>query len=88
MKIAEGRRSATRTGEEDDICPRRARSSDATPYQSGVNLSRALEAVLITYQGVQHGVVNRGVACVDVPVLRYLTDLTLPSADLSCTAGG
>lgn len=60
----------------------------ATPHQGGMNLARALHAGLITYEGVQHGVVGQGVACIDEPVLRYLTDLTPPAPDLRCAAAG
>ncbi|WP_336082112.1 alpha/beta hydrolase [Nocardia sp. SSK8] len=60
----------------------------ATPHPGGVALARALNATLITYEGVQHGVVGQGVACVDEPVLRYLVELTPPPADLRCTAAG
>ncbi|MFE3544697.1 alpha/beta hydrolase [Nocardia sp. NPDC059177] len=56
----------------------------ATPHQGGVNLAHALDASLITYEGVQHGVVGQGVACVDDAVLRYLVDLTPPPAELRC----
>ncbi|MFG1791153.1 alpha/beta hydrolase [Nocardia sp. NPDC049149] len=58
----------------------------ATPYPGGVNLARALNARLITNEGVQHGVAGQGVPCVDEPVLRYLVDLTPPPADLYCPA--
>lgn len=56
----------------------------ATPYQAGVNLARQLEAPLVTFDGSQHTVVFNGDACVDTAVLAYLTELTLPPADLRC----
>lgn len=56
----------------------------ATPYPGGVALAKALGAALITYEGTQHGVTFEGVACVDEPVLKYLIDLTAPTADLRC----
>lgn len=59
----------------------------ATPHQGGIALARALDASLITYEGVQHGVVGQGVACVDDAVVRYLVDLTPPPAQLPCPAG-
>ncbi|MFD4469311.1 alpha/beta hydrolase [Rhodococcus sp. NPDC058505] len=57
----------------------------ATPYQAGVDLAKQLDAALITYRGTQHTVVLNGVACVDDPVVAYLTDLTAPAPDLTCS---
>ncbi|GAB2566404.1 alpha/beta hydrolase [Nocardia heshunensis] len=58
----------------------------ATPYAGGVNLAHDLGAVMVTYEGLQHGAFGEGIACVDDPVTRYLVDLTPPQADLHCPA--
>lgn len=57
----------------------------ATPYQSGVDLARQLQAPLITFEGSQHTVVFNGDACVDTTVLAYLTELLTPPADVRCS---
>ncbi|MFF0816961.1 alpha/beta hydrolase [Rhodococcus sp. NPDC003318] len=57
----------------------------ATPYQAGVDLAKQLGAALITYRGTQHTVALNGVSCVDDAVVAYLTDLTDPGADLTCS---
>ncbi|MCM6777958.1 alpha/beta hydrolase [Nocardia sp. CDC159] len=57
----------------------------ATPYAGGRNLARYLDAALITYEGTQHGAAFRGTACVDEPLIRYLTDLTPPPAETTCS---
>ncbi|WP_433195225.1 alpha/beta hydrolase [Nocardia sp. CA-107356] len=57
-----------------------------TPYQGATNLARALGAVLVTYEGIQHGSFLDGVTCVDEPVLKYLIDLTPPREGLRCPA--
>lgn len=57
----------------------------ATPYQAGVDLAKQLGAALITYRGTQHTVALNGVACVDDPVVAYLTDLAAPRPDLTCS---
>ena len=56
----------------------------ATPYQAGVELARALDAELVTYEGTQHTVAFSGVACVDGPLIEYLLDLVPPDNDLVC----
>ncbi|WP_084478586.1 alpha/beta hydrolase [Nocardia jejuensis] len=56
----------------------------ATPYQAGVDLADQLGAALITFNGTRHTVSLSGVACVDDPVIAYLTDLTVPAAGLTC----
>ncbi len=56
----------------------------ATPYAGGVKLAKSLGAALITYEGTQHGAALEGIACVDEPVLKYLTDLTPPADGLRC----
>lgn len=57
-----------------------------TPYSGATNLARALGAVLVTYEGVQHGSFLDGVKCVDEPVLKYLIELTPPRDGLRCPA--
>ncbi|HEY8373172.1 MAG TPA: alpha/beta hydrolase, partial [Pseudonocardiaceae bacterium] len=56
----------------------------ATPYQAGVDLARALNARLLTYQGEQHTVALQGVPCVDEVVVDYLVDLRLPETNTIC----
>ncbi|MGQ0842231.1 alpha/beta hydrolase [Actinokineospora sp.] len=56
----------------------------ATPYEAGVNLAKALGARLLTYQATQHTAFLQGDDCVDEPGIRYLVDLRLPPADLTC----
>ncbi|MEV6771461.1 alpha/beta hydrolase [Nocardia sp. NPDC051030] len=56
------------------------------PYAGALALAHELGAAMISYQGVQHGVVATGVPCVDDPVTRYLVDLTPPADDLRCEA--
>jgi pimeloyl-ACP methyl ester carboxylesterase len=56
----------------------------ATPYQAGVDLARALGGSLLTFEGDQHTVALRGVACVDDAVTRYLVDLQEPAPDTVC----
>ena len=56
----------------------------ATPYQAGVDLATALGGSLLTYEGTQHTVALRGVACVDDVVARYLIDTTLPEPGKTC----
>ena len=58
----------------------------ATPYQSGVNLAKDLNARLLTVQGTQHTAALQGISCVDDIVTGYLTDLTLPPDGSRCTA--
>ncbi|MEV6243025.1 alpha/beta hydrolase [Lentzea sp. NPDC051838] len=56
----------------------------ATPYQSGVDLSRALGARLLTYNGNQHTAFLAGIGCVDGVGTNYLVDLRLPETDSVC----
>ena len=56
----------------------------ATPYQAGVDLARALDASLITFDGTQHTVVFNGDRCVDMAVLNFFVDGTEPPPDLHC----
>ncbi|MGL4305779.1 MAG: alpha/beta hydrolase [Mycobacteriaceae bacterium] len=56
----------------------------ATPYEAGVDLAKALEASLITYEGTQHTVVFQGNSCVDEVITRYLVDARKPVRDLRC----
>jgi pimeloyl-ACP methyl ester carboxylesterase len=56
----------------------------ATPYQAGVEMAKALNASLLTYEGEQHTVALRGVQCVDSIVDQYLVDLKLPDGDARC----
>ncbi|GAY07133.1 alpha/beta hydrolase [Pseudonocardia sp. N23] len=58
----------------------------STPYQAGVTLAKALDARLLTFEGTQHTVALQGNACVDGIVGLYLVNLTLPAADVRCTA--
>ncbi|MBW0115768.1 alpha/beta fold hydrolase [Pseudonocardia sp. KRD-169] len=57
----------------------------ATPYEDGVSLAGQLAARLLTVENDSHTVVLQGVnACADEATTRYLVDLTLPPADLTC----
>lgn len=56
----------------------------ATPYESGVNLARQLDASLITFTGTQHTVVFNGDACVDTAIVEFLIESTPPPVDLRC----
>ena len=56
----------------------------ATPYQAGVNLAKELHGALLTFDGTQHTVVFEGNTCVDEAAIRYLVDLTLPTAGAKC----
>ena len=57
----------------------------ATPYQSGVDLAKALKARLLTVEGTRHGAyLGAGLACVDSIGTRYLTTLELPDPDTTC----
>lgn len=56
----------------------------ATPYQAGVELARALDADLVTYDGTQHTVAFSTVACIDRPLVDYLVNLNPPGNDLVC----
>lgn len=48
----------------------------ATPYQAGVDLAKQIGGSLLTYEGTQHTVALRGVACIDDIVNAYLIDAT------------
>ncbi|GAA3684980.1 alpha/beta hydrolase [Lentzea roselyniae] len=56
----------------------------ATPYQAGVNLAKALNSRLLTFEGVQHTVFLQGDKCVDEAGVKYLIDLTLPADGTRC----
>ncbi|MFC9895422.1 alpha/beta hydrolase [Nocardia sp. NPDC127579] len=57
----------------------------ATPYQAGVDLAQQLGASLITYRDARHtSALVAGDECLDNAVVAYLTDLTEPSAGLTC----
>ena len=57
----------------------------ATPYEWSVSLAEQLESgVLITRVGEGHTGYNKGNACVDDAVERYLLDGTAPDSDLRC----
>ncbi|MFC7613175.1 alpha/beta hydrolase [Actinokineospora soli] len=56
----------------------------ATPYQAGVNLAKALNGRLLTYDAVQHTAFLQRVDCVDDIGVAYLLDLTLPGEDVTC----
>ncbi|WP_433274277.1 alpha/beta hydrolase [Pseudonocardia xinjiangensis] len=58
----------------------------ATPYQAGVDLAKALNGSLLTYEGTQHTVALQGVPCVDDAVTKYLIDGTLPPPGTVCRA--
>jgi pimeloyl-ACP methyl ester carboxylesterase len=58
----------------------------ATPYQAGVDLAKALNGSLLTYEGTQHTVALQGVPCVDDAVTKYLVDGTLPPPGTVCRA--
>ncbi|MBF6327690.1 alpha/beta fold hydrolase [Nocardia transvalensis] len=61
-----------------------ATGDPAAPYDGNRTLARQLGSPLVTYRGNQHGVfLVSGSPCVDVPVLKYLTDLT-PPPDIDC----
>lgn len=56
----------------------------ATPYESGVNLAKALNSRLLTFEGVQHTVFLQGQKCVDDAGVKYLIDQTLPADGTRC----
>ncbi|SDC97104.1 alpha/beta hydrolase [Actinokineospora iranica] len=56
----------------------------ATPHQAGVNLAKSLDARLLTYEATQHTAFLQGDECVDSVGIRYLVDLSLPAADMTC----
>jgi pimeloyl-ACP methyl ester carboxylesterase len=57
----------------------------ATPYQAGVDLAKELGGSLLTYEGTQHTVALRGVACVDDVVTAYLVDARRAPDGTRCT---
>ena len=60
----------------------------ATPYEDGVSLAAQLAARLLTVEHDSHTVVLQGAnACADEVATRYLVDLTLPAADVTCPRG-
>jgi hypothetical protein len=57
----------------------------ATPYQSGVDLAKALGASLLTVNGTNHlAYLTIGSKCVDRIGTDYLTTLELPASDTTC----
>ncbi|MCE7008305.1 alpha/beta hydrolase [Kibdelosporangium philippinense] len=56
----------------------------ATPYQAGVNLSKALGGALLTYEATQHTAFLQGNSCVDNAGSAYLVDLTVPPQGIRC----
>ncbi|MFD5828431.1 alpha/beta hydrolase [Lentzea sp. NPDC060358] len=56
----------------------------ATPYEAGVNLAKALNSRLLTFEGVQHTVFLQGEKCVDDAGVKYLIDQTLPADGTRC----
>lgn len=56
----------------------------ATPYQAGVNLAKALNGRLLTFEGAQHTVYLQGNTCVDKAASTYLLDGTLPADGTRC----
>jgi pimeloyl-ACP methyl ester carboxylesterase len=58
----------------------------ATPYEAGVNLAKALNSRLLTFEGVQHTVFLQGQPCVDAAGVKYLVDLTLPADGTRCAS--
>ncbi|WP_330270809.1 alpha/beta hydrolase [Lentzea sp. NBC_00516] len=56
----------------------------ATPYEAGVNLAKALNSRLLTFEGVQHTVFLQGDQCVDAAGVKYLVDQTLPADGTRC----
>nr|WP_243770352.1 alpha/beta hydrolase [Amycolatopsis acidicola] len=58
----------------------------ATPYEAGVNLAKAMNGALLTFEGTQHTVFLQGNSCVDDAGTAYLVDGTLPAAGKRCAA--
>ena len=57
----------------------------ATPYEDGVSVAEQMAARLLTVDNDSHTVVLQGAnACADEATTRYLVDLALPEADLTC----
>lgn len=59
----------------------------ATPYQAGVQLAKALNGRLLTYEGNQHTVFGQGVRCVDDAGVAYLINRALPDEGTRCKSG-
>jgi hypothetical protein len=49
-----------------------------------VNLAKALNSRLLTFEGVQHTVFLQGEKCVDDIGVKYLIDQTLPADGTRC----
>jgi pimeloyl-ACP methyl ester carboxylesterase len=58
----------------------------ATPYEAGVNLAKAMNGALLTFQGTQHTVFLQGNSCVDAVGTDYLIAGKLPAPGKSCAA--
>ena len=58
----------------------------ATPYEAGVNLAKAMNGALLTFEGTQHTVFLQGNSCVDDAGTQYLLDGTLPAEGKRCAA--
>ncbi|CAM3172892.1 alpha/beta hydrolase [Saccharomonospora xinjiangensis] len=57
----------------------------ATPYQAGVNLAKAMDGRLLTFDGAQHtAFLSAGSDCVDKAGVAYLVDGTLPPEGTRC----
>jgi pimeloyl-ACP methyl ester carboxylesterase len=56
----------------------------ATPYQAGVNLAKALNGALLTYEATQHTAFLQDNACVNDAGTAYLIDGTLPPPNTRC----
>jgi hypothetical protein len=50
-----------------------------------VNLVKALNGGLLTYEGTQHTAFLQGISCVDQYGVNYLTNLRLPPTGARCT---
>lgn len=58
----------------------------ATPYEAGVNLAKAMNGALLTFEGTQHTVFLQGNSCVDQVGTAYLISGALPSDGRRCAA--
>jgi hypothetical protein len=56
----------------------------ATPYESGVNLAKALGGGLLTVQGTRHTAYLQDNQCVDDKATGYLLRLELPADGVKC----
>jgi pimeloyl-ACP methyl ester carboxylesterase len=50
----------------------------ATPFESGVNLAKQLDAALVTFDGTQHTAVFNGDECIDSAIVKYFVDRAVP----------